>query len=290
VCTAADRKGVDVTALDEEGRSVLQLACQYSDTDTAQLLLDNGAWYDELGVACILAAVDADNAAILDLLNEHCDIDDLLMSKHGESLLHAAAAWGRPRCAALQLFKEDGYDGHDLNAEGHTALDLACAAALPESLRSCNITRAEWPVRKQVALLLLERGADADTSKLAGNARYAEAVTQHMTDFRDKLCARDDALAAHAQSNYIPSTICVNTAVAAAAATAAVVSSSAVKKFQLVNADTGAKGKRIYTYDSALLAKLHTAVNSNFYDAGPVKFKFAPPSQNDVTALPYRGT
>jgi Ankyrin repeats (many copies) len=226
-----------------------------------QLLLDHGAWHEALRKACVMAAVAADNAATLQLLIDYTadaidDSDDeALLAEYddsGNTLLHAAAAWGRQQCAMLLLSDDHGYDTGAVNADGHTALDLACAAALPESLRSYNITRADWSVRKQIALLLLEAGAKVDAFMLAGNEHYAEAVTQHMAALTDKLQTRDAALAVHAKCSY-------NNSVAAAV----VVSSHAVKRFRLIDANTGVKSDRVYTYDSALLYKLHRVASAD---------------------------
>eukprot|EP00953_Heterococcus_sp_UTEX-ZZ885_P025369 13788-Heterococcus_DN1.PRE.2 len=269
-------KGVDVTALDDSCKSALQLACQYTDKDTVQLLLDHGAWDDDLYIECVLAAVAADNAAVLHLLNQHCEgeVDEVFVSATDECLLHAAAAWGKPRCVALLLFEEAyDYGGEEVNAEGRNALDFACAAELPESLRSFNIPRADW--------------------SLAGNERYAEVTAEHMVNLKFKLYARDDVLAAHADNNTVAAAVAAPAAAiatapaaAAAVATAALVSSNAVKKFQLVNADTGAKGKRVYTNDSALLAKLHTV---HAYGEFALDVNFTAALQNaDVTPVSYK--
>jgi ankyrin repeat protein len=287
--------GVDIEALDEQGRSALQLACQLSDADTVQLLLDYGAWRNALRKACMVAAVAADNAAVLQQLIDYTadgiddsdsdsdsdndslqdDVDD-----SSNTLLHAAAALGRQQCVMLLLSDDHGYDTDDVNADGHTALDLACAAALPESLRSYDITRANWSVRKQVALLLLDAGAKTDARKLAGNESYAEAVTVHMAANTDKLHTRDAALAVHAMRSYDNS----------AAAAAVAVGSSAVKRFRLIDDNTGVESDRVYTYDSALLTKLHRVASADD-SAGAVTLDFRAPVQDELIALlPYKGT
>jgi hypothetical protein len=304
----------------------------------------------------MLTAVAADRLAVLQLLVDFCCYDDYydtdtdsdesdsnafpprgtikwapprdinpehvsdMQDDDSNTLLHAAAAWGSQRCATLLIQLSGGYGLSDVNTDNHTALDLACAAVVPESLCSYSSTRADWSVRKQIALLLLEAGAKVDARKLAGNEQYAEVVTEHNAKLTAKLRTCAAALAAHALSRYTEyecttaaeSTARVDTAAAdvavadaavaaaadtapAPAAAAAVAAPAAadmtiVKKFQLVNAATGVKGKRVYAYDSALLVELHRIVNP-VWDAGAVELDFGETVQAEqITLLPYRGT
>jgi Ankyrin repeats (3 copies)/Ankyrin repeats (many copies) len=255
-------KGVSPTALDAEGRSALQLACLYSETDTVQLLLNSGAWLTSLAGACVLNAAIAGAVDTLALLSERGASYAATVAA-GNTLLHAAAAYGRLECVTALL--QHGCDATALNNAGYSTVDMALADELPDELLRDDIQRAGWSGERACAMLLLQRGAGYDALALSDSDGCKELLYEYLKQLREQTALQQQVLQANASSAVSSSTVTTTgTGVSGsatgqgsttAAAAAAVVACSTMK-VQLVDAFTGEKSKRVYTLDAALLSRL----------------------------------
>jgi Ankyrin repeats (many copies) len=247
-------KGVDVTALDSEGRSALQLACLYSGSDTVQLLFDSNGWLDSLATACMLNTVIAGNTDTLALLIERgisCSdvIDD---GSTGYTLLHAAAVYSRLECAGMLI--RNGYTAVALAKNGESAVDSAFEAEIPAVFKRNDIDIKPWELCKPTALLLLQYGCEYNASKVSNNKFHAAVVAQYLNKLREASLKQQQLLQLHAAGTYSVNDDRSHTVSANATAV----------QVQLVNADTHVKSSTVYTVDTTLLAKLHAlAVDSS---------------------------
>jgi Ankyrin repeats (many copies)/Ankyrin repeat len=270
-------KGVSPTALDTECRSALQLACLNRDTDTVQLLLNSGAWLSSLAAACMLNAAIAGAVDTLVVLSERgASYTIVTDAAAGNTLLHAAAAYGRLVCVTALL--QHGCDATALNNAGYSTVDMALADELPDELLREGIQRAGWSGERSCAMLLLQRGSSYDAAALGENDGCGELLREYVTQLREQTAQQQQVLQAYASSAVSSSTVtttdtgvsssatgqgnttvAVAAAAAAAAPIAAVVAAAAVDnamKVQLVNATTGEKSKRVYTLDAVLMSRL----------------------------------
>jgi Ankyrin repeats (3 copies)/Ankyrin repeats (many copies) len=254
-------KGVSPTALDTEGRSALQLACLYSDTDTVQLLLSSGAWLSSLATACMLNAAIAGAVDTLALLSERgASYTASATATAGNTLLHAAAAYGRLECVTALL--QHGCDATALNNAGYSTVDMALADELPDELLRDDIQRAGWSGERACAMLLLQRGSSYNAAALSDSDGCSELLREYVTQLREQTAQQQQVLQANANS-AVNTTVTSNSSGTASSsaieqgdtAVAAAVVSSAMK-VQLMNATTGEKSKRVYTLDAALLSRL----------------------------------
>jgi hypothetical protein len=146
------------------------------------------------------------------------------------------------------------------------------------------------PSKTTTALLLLQHGAQAVTP--AGDCpEYAEAVVQYMQWLQHELKIRDVTLAAHAACSTT-----VNSSSSSSGSTSQQQCDAAVKaavQVQLVRADTRERSERVYTIDTAALARLHAAQGE--HGASTLSSFIAPPAgwsapSDTVKLLQYDGT
>eukprot|EP00953_Heterococcus_sp_UTEX-ZZ885_P000368 730-Heterococcus_DN1.PRE.4 len=239
-------EGVDVTAVDSEGRSALQLACLYSDTDTVQLLLSSGGWIDSLATICLLNATISGNSHVLAILLELAvSCSNVIDDDTGYTLLHAAAAYGWHECAGLLI--RHGHTTEALTKQGKSAVDVAFASWLPAALKRDKITRSEWPDRAATALLLLKTGCAYNASTNMNNGHFSAVLEQYQSELRAASLTQQQLLQQHAAAT---SGVRCDTSDAESADTTI--------RVQLVNTDTNETSETVYLLDAALLAKLHT--------------------------------
>jgi Ankyrin repeats (3 copies)/Ankyrin repeat len=281
-------KGVDVLALNAQSASALQLACLYSDTDIVQLLLDSGARLDHLASACMLNATIAGSVDTMAVL---CDrgvsystaLDDAEFS----TLLHVAAAYGRLECVSLLL--QHGCGAKTLSSDGVSVLDMVLTTELPAALKRTSIKRPAWYDRSATAELLLRHGVTCTASNVIGSEQCA-VLLEYIGELREQNAQQHEVLSTHAkdlcsaseETGMQPSsTDAVCTAV----------------KVQLVDSTTGAKSKRVYKLDTALLSKLHAVTAPG--SAGGLLSMLAPldgllsvdghDTADDIKLLSYNG-
>jgi Ankyrin repeats (3 copies) len=257
-------KGVSSTALDAEGRSALQLACLYSDTDTVQLLLNSGAWLPSLAAACMLNAAIAGAVGTMALLSEHgasytATATDAAAA--GNTLLHAAAAYGRLDCVTALL--QHGCDATALNNEGLSTVDVTLADDMPEELWRDGIKRAGWSGERATGMLLLQRGASYDATAISDSDERKDLLHEYVTQLRQQTAQQQQLLQANASSAVTVASSSSTSSTTEQGGTTAAARSSAMK-VQLISATTGEKSKRVYTLDAALLSRLRVqAAQSN---------------------------
>jgi Ankyrin repeats (many copies) len=234
-----------VLALDAQGASALQLACLYSDTDTVQLLLDSGAWLDDLASACMLNAAIAGNPDTMTVLCARGVSYSVAIDDAGAStLLHAAAAYGRLECVSLLL--QHGCDVEALSSDDVSALDMVLTTELPATLKRTRIKRPAWSDRKATAALLLHHGADYAAYNVVSSEQCTELLQEYIGELREQNAQLHSVLSTHVRG------LC-------SAAEVVDAQLSTTIRVQLVDAATGDKSKRVYTLDTALLTKLHEA-------------------------------
>jgi ankyrin repeat protein len=176
-------KGVSPTALDAEGRSALQLACLYSDTDTVKLLLNSGAWLSSLAAACMLDAAIAGAVDTMVLLSEcGASYTTTATAVAGNTLLHAAAAYGRLECVTALL--QHGCDATALNNEGLSTVDVVLADDVPLALQRDGVQGADWSNERATAMLLLQRGASYEAAALNYSDGCKELLHEYVTQLR----------------------------------------------------------------------------------------------------------
>jgi hypothetical protein len=261
-------EGVDVTAVDSEGRSALQLACLYSDTDTVQLLLSSGGWIDSLASICLLNATISGNSHVLALLLELAVICSNEVNDGGYTLLHAAAAYGRHECAGMLV--RHAHTTEALTKQGESAVDIAFARWLPDALKRDKITRSGWPDRAATALLLLKTGCDYNTSSNMNDDQSAAVIQQYYDEVRDESVKKHQLLQQHAAATY-----------GVRCDTSDAESADTTIQVQLVNTDTNETSETVYILDAALLAKLH-AVHTDGDDSTLLNL-LVPPGTSSAT-------
>jgi hypothetical protein len=157
---------------------------------------------------------------------------------------------------------QQGSDVHATNNGGNSPLAMMVLPQLQPVRTYEQRGVVLRPAKTATALLLLQHGTQAVTPA-ADCPEYAEAVVQYVQWLQRELKVRDTTLAAHAAcSTAVDSSSSSNSSsdsnhqqqcdVAAAAKTAVV-------QVQLVRADTGQRSERVYTIDTAALARLHAA-------------------------------
>eukprot|EP00953_Heterococcus_sp_UTEX-ZZ885_P000367 730-Heterococcus_DN1.PRE.3 len=245
-------RGVDVTALDSEGRSALQLACLYSNTKTVQLLFDSGGWIDSLAAACMLnATINGNTDTLTLLLKRGISCSNVIDDDSGYTLLHAAATYGRLEGAGMLI--RHGYAATTLSVDGVSAVDVAFAVELPKALAREGIAAESWAACKPTALLLLQNGCDYDLSKVVDNEMYAALITQYLNELREHTTRQQEILQVYTVNTYTISS--ANTNEYNNSSQSEDVDSTL--QIQSVHADSGLISAQVYTLDTTLLAKLH---------------------------------
>jgi ankyrin repeat protein len=303
-------KGADPLALDCNGKSALQLACEKSYSDnysfsnekqrraaTARALLaQEGSWLPGWQSACLMGAVSTNSVDILKVLIEHGFDCSGKVCPRGGTLLHCAAGYSSTQCAAVLV--QQGADVHATDNDGNSPLEVMVLPEL-QPARTWEQRGVVWnPAKTATALLLLQHGATA--VKPAGDCPdYADAVVQYVQWMRHELKVRDTTLAAHAACSTA-----VNSSNSSSSSSSSSDSSiqqqqcdAAAKtavQVQLVRADTGKRSERVYTIDTAALARLHAAQGES--GVSTLSSLIAPPagwaatSDRSVKLLQYDGT
>jgi ankyrin repeat protein len=163
------------------------------------------------------------------------------------TLLHAAAAYGRLECVSLVL--QHGCDANALSSDGVSALDMVLATELPASLKRTSIKRPVWFDRTATVELLLHHGANCSTSSVVSSEQCA-VLLEYIGELRGQNAQQHEVLFTHAKGLYSATDETSMQPSSADAVCTAV-------RVQLVDSTTGAKSKRVYTLDTALLSKLH---------------------------------
>jgi Ankyrin repeats (many copies) len=237
-----------VLALNAQGASALQLACLYSDTDTVQLLFDKGAWLDDLTTTCMLNATIAGKADTMTVLcARRVSYSTAIDDAEASTLLHSAAAYGRLECVSLLL--QHGCDAKALSSDGVSALDMALATELPAALKRASTKRPAWSDRSATAELLLHHGANCSTSSVI-SSEHCAVLLEYISKLRGQNAQQHEVLSTHAKG------LCSAAKETGMQPSSADAVCTAVK-VQLVDSTTGAKNKRVYILNTALLSKLH---------------------------------
>jgi ankyrin repeat protein len=235
-------RGVDVTALDSEGRSALQLACLYSNTKTVQLLADSGGWIDSLAAACMLnATIDGNTDTLTLLLERGISCSNVIDDDSGYTLLHAAATYGRLECAGMLI--RHGHASTTLSVDRVPAVDVAFAVELLKALARDGIAAESWAACKPTALLLLQIGCDYDVSKVLDNEVYAALITEYLDELRERTTRQQDILQVYTANTYSISSD--NTYEHDNSSQS--VNDDSTLQIQLIHADSGVISSRVYT-------------------------------------------
>eukprot|EP00953_Heterococcus_sp_UTEX-ZZ885_P007394 4482-Heterococcus_DN1.PRE.2 len=263
-------KGADPLALDCEGKSALQLACEKSYSDnhsfsnekqrraaTARVLLaQEGSWLPGWQSACLMGAVRTDSVDTLKVLIEHGFDCSGKVCPRGSTLLHCAAGYSSTQCAAVLV--QQGADVHATDNDGNSPLEVMVLPEL-QPVRTWEQRGVVWnPAKTATALLLLQHGATA--VKPAGDCPdYADAMVQYVQWMRHELKVRDTTLAAHAAcSTTVSGSSGISGDSDSQQQQCDAVAKTAVQ-VQLMRADTDKRSERVYTIDTAALARLHAA-------------------------------
>jgi Ankyrin repeats (many copies) len=246
-------------------------ACMVCNSDAVAVLLDSvsPSAFAITGWAAMVAGAYGRNASVMALLLERgVSCSGVIDSETQMTVLHIAAACAGVECVALLL--RQGLDPNVRTVEGQTLLDMInyggsaspASAQLPAGLAS---TREQ---QRDTALLLLQHGA-----VLSSRARpitdtdgtYAEAQQLYIEWLRQGQAVRDATLSVHVQrthSTAVTASDVVTSSITTAThndVTATATAAAAAVRVQLGNADTGERGSRVYTINTAELAQLHAA-------------------------------
>ena len=259
---------IDVTAQDINGHTALLLACSSVCNNTAcvQLLLERlTPDADEL-VQCAFFAAGGGRLETLQLLVQDYSVS--VQSQYQSwTLVHSAAAWHRLNCLGY-LLSNGASAKHELdNSTDHKsalALALTEQTELPESLqidlsRPMRHGEAAMQDRDAVVSLLLTHGAafadelrDPDLSCVTD---YAAKLRSELEQSKATLAVmharmqQDDSAASHNAIAECSGTELSNGSIDG--------NNNATVKLQLVHAETGVRGSKLYSLDLALLAELH---------------------------------
>jgi ankyrin repeat protein len=236
--------GINITAIDSQGRSALQLACLYSDCNTVTLLFDEGGWLDDLAAACMLNATISGNCDTLALLIERGISCSGVIDDSELTLIHAAAAFGRLEC--LGLLMRQGYDAHAISSEGLSAVNIACTDNDVEVLVRDSVKRPAWSERQATAKMLLQHGVSCNSSSNSNDDHAAAILAQYVDWLREQTTQQHKLLQAHVAGTYTMNDMNND-----------IESANHVVKLQLLNADTGVKSAAVYTVNITVLQKLH---------------------------------
>jgi Ankyrin repeats (3 copies) len=238
--------------------TALLIACHTCSSSAVQALLAVTEWSPAVGTACMIAAVLGGHADTMALLLERGVSCADTVDDSGEqfTLLHCAVAWGHAECAGLLL--RNGSDAHAVSSRGKPVVHmLARTYELSSVLKPAPLKTKDRYTKQQrdTALLLLQHGVLCPAALITHCGEFlAQALALYVEGLRQGQCERDTTLAANAARTYTT---------AAAAAAGSSMSSDAVAKavvrVQLVNAETGVRGRRVYTINTAELAQFHTA-------------------------------
>jgi ankyrin repeat protein len=250
---------IDAQKVDAEGMTALLIACHTCSSSAVQALLAVTEWSPAVGTACMQAAVLGEHADTMALLLERgvsCadTVDD---SSEQFTLLHCAVAWGHAECAGLLL--RNGSDVHALSSTGRPVVCmLARTYELSSVLKPAPLKTKDRCTEQQrdTALLLLQHGVLCPAALITHCGEFlAQALALYVEGLRQGQCERDTTLAANAARTY-------TTAAAdndSGNAMSGDVVAKAVARVRLVHADTGVRGRRVYTINTAELAQLHAA-------------------------------
>jgi Ankyrin repeats (many copies) len=249
---------IDTQAVDAEGMTALLVACHTCSSSAVQALLAVTEWSTTVGTACMRAAVLGGHADTMALLLERgISCADTVVDDSGEvfSLLHCAVAWGHAECAALLL--RQGADVHGLSSDGRPVVCmLANTYTLTPVLQPAPLKGREICAEQQqdTALLLLQHGVQCPAELITHCGEFFhQALALCVEGLRQGQCSRDATLAFNASRTYTAA-YSDSSATSSDAATRA-----SVVRVQLVHADTGLHGRRVYTINTAELETLHYA-------------------------------
>ena len=252
-------KGIGILAQNQQGQTVLQLACMRCDVDTVQLI-DHGGWTDTLSFECAFHATLGGKLETLQMLVQNYSIDLQQTTTEGFSLLHAAAAWHRLDCLGY-LLSIGATSGNE--KLGLSTVDLASKATadLPPTMQYAKLDRGfHFLSLGQKCIALLYRH-DAQFGEVTTPVdERSIAIAQHRNDvvaenkqqrrLLQMLCANQTR--AHTASDLGSSNATVKSAEAAGTAT-----DRTTVLLQLVHAETGVRHETVYSLNTATIAQLH---------------------------------
>jgi Ankyrin repeats (many copies) len=256
--------------------SALIAACMSCSSDAVAVLLDSMSPSTRAvaGWATMVASAFGRNASVMALLllERGVSCSGVLDSETQMTVLHIAAACAGVECVALLL--RQGLDPNVRTADGLTPLDMINygGSASPGSAQLPARAASTSEQQRDTALLLLQHGAVLSSRARPDtdiNGTYAEAQQLYIEWLRQGQAARDATLTVHVQRTHstvvtdgttgTTATATRSHVTAAAAAAVAAAAAAAVVRVQLVNADTGVRGHRVYSINTAELAQLHAA-------------------------------
>ena len=184
-----------ILSADSSGNTPLHYAAEWKCLESILYLIENGAKAgkkNNAGESPLFSAVKADSVSALELLLSHgAELDSKKGGGDNEqnTLLHAAVRWNSAETAKFLVSL--GCDVNAKNAQGMTALDLACEKNSVEmaqsliafgadcntvdSLGRTNLMKALSSGNDEVALLLLDSGADVSVQDSVGRTALHEA-------------------------------------------------------------------------------------------------------------------
>lgn len=134
-------RGVDVNAVDDEGRSALWWAANEGHQDMVHVLLSHGAnatRQDRAAVTPLMAAIDRGNSPIAQMLLPHYSVRDVnVRDALGRTALLAACQQDDRRIARAMLLA--GADTAMVNNEGLTARDVAASQGQQQCVALFNV-------------------------------------------------------------------------------------------------------------------------------------------------------
>jgi Ankyrin repeats (many copies) len=248
--------------------SALIAACMSCSSDAVAVLLDSmsPSTRAAAGWASMVASAFGRNASVMALLllERGVSCSGVLDSETQMTALHIAATCAAVECVALLL--RQGLDPNVRTAKGQTPLDMINygGSASPASAQLPARTASTSEQQRDTALLLLQHGAVLSSRARPAtdiDGTYAEAQQLYIEWPRQGQAARDATLSVHVQRTHSTAANDDATSTTATATNSHVITAAAaaaaVVRVQLVNADTGKRGRRVYTIDTAELAQLH---------------------------------
>lgn len=193
------QKGTDINARNNDEKTPLLIALQFSQSDIALYLIEKGADCNATdksgGNAFLYAALCSEKCAtIFDVLTEKSTLDFKAAPFDGETPLHYAAYYGN--IEYIEVLMNNGADLMARNDEGDTPLQVAIKESEEEAVELIEAHMSD----EDKAIILCELSAAQDD----GNGDDDNTADQNATDYPDFIqdSIRDSIKAMCSYANY----------------------------------------------------------------------------------------